>query len=178
MGEAKRKREQLRQLMLRETDQWSFPPSPEEAALVAKLDVLPSVTARRVPEDQIAYMRMPGKECHANCAWYASNDPEGKARHVLGWWRQPEAYVLHSVIERDGQHVCITPQLQGTPATFEFVPDAEIEVRDEGDVRVFYRDGRRWHPGVRARPQEMIEHMEKVRRRLRAGGNPYKAWEP
>jgi hypothetical protein len=177
MGEAKAKRERLRAVMLDECEKWSFPPSVAEAQAVAEVGQLPSVTARRVPERDIAYMRMPGKECHANCAWYADNDPDKATRHVIGWWRQPGAFVLHSVVERAGQYFCITPQLPDTPETFEFIPDPAVEGRQEGEVRRFYRNGHPCHPGLRFDPPWTIRYMEAVKARLLAGVHPMRAGE-
>jgi hypothetical protein len=174
LGEAKVKRERLRATLLDECDRWSAPPSADEDAAREAVAALPVVKVRRLPADQIAYMRMPGRECHANCAWYAENDPERKTEHVIGWWIQPGADVLHSVIKRDGGYFCLTPQLAGTPEVFDFVPDPEIEAREEGEYRAFYRNGFRCVPGIRFDPAETIRYMEWMREKLLAGVNPMK----
>lgn len=175
MGEAKVRREAMRRMMLAECEKWSFPPTPEEADIVAQISTLPRVNVRRVDNDAIAYMRMPGKECHANTRWYQDNDPEGKAMQATGWWEQNGSYVLHSVVRRDGAYFCITPQQPDVPDTFEFVPDPVLEWREEGEYRVCYRSGYKCSPGVRADPDAVIKYMATVRERLESGMLPLEA---
>lgn len=178
MGEAKRRAEATRTLMLIECDQWSKDPSDEEAAALAELLALPSVIAVRATPENMRQMGMCSKDCHENCHWFADNDPDGEWQHVFGWWKQPSALLLHSVIRRGDQYVCITPQADpGVGNKFTFIPDDAITPEREGDHFQLTRNGHSHHPGVRLDPAATIEYMAKVKTRLETGMNPYQAWE-
>jgi hypothetical protein len=125
MGEAKRKREALRQMMLERMSEWDFLASDWEASLCAELETLPVLTVPRAPADQLAWTKMKANECHTNTFWYVDNDPNKLSRAVTGWWVQEPCYVLHSVIEQDGQLICITPSAFGE-TEIPFVPDPKI----------------------------------------------------
>jgi hypothetical protein len=176
VGEAKRRREEMRATFLKFSERWSFPASDWEAAAIAEVERLPVVRAFRVPAEQIAYMRMPAQECHTNCRWYEENDPEGKVRAAVGWLPQPGVFVLHSVVERGGKLMCITPNAFVGGDTLDFIPDAKIQWREgEGGVRHFTRDGQDIGPGIRKDPARTIADNERVRRNLLSGMDPLQA---
>jgi len=176
MGQAKARHEALRHKMLEEGRKWDFPPSAWEAAVCAELREDDVVVVRRAPVEQIAWMRMPASECHSNARWYAKHDPTGKARSVTGWWVQWPDFVLHSVVEMDGQLICITP----TPfdeTEFPFIPDPKISWIENGKVYSAIRGGQIIGPGVRKFPAFTMARNAVVRERLLAGVNPFKACE-
>ncbi|WP_338576505.1 hypothetical protein V8J38_14030 [Brevundimonas olei] len=180
MGEAKRREAGLREQLLKKVDQWVFPASQWEADTVAELKVLPVVTAQRASAQEIAYMRMPVSECHANCRWYEANDPTGTFKAVVGWLVDPDGnYVLHSVIS-DGQggYGCITPATADNRPFFEFVPDPKISWQDGKDgYRRAIRGGQVIGAGVRSDPDKTIAEALEVKRKLLAGIHPMKAIE-
>jgi len=174
MGQAKVKRETLRQMLLKKGEEWDFPPSPWEAAVCAELKEENVVIVPRAPADQLASMRMPANKCHANVRWYVQNDPAGKARSVTGWWVQWPVFVLHSVIEADGQLVCITPSAYNE-VEVPFLPDPKISWVEDGEVYSAVRQGHIIGPGVRALPAFTMAQNAIVRERLLAGCDPLKA---
>jgi hypothetical protein len=121
-------------------------------------------------------MRMPANECHANVRWYVKHDPSKKARAVTGWWVQWPDFVLHSVIEMDGQLICITPT-QFDEAELPFIPDPKISWIENGEVYSAVRDGRVIGPGIRAFPAFTRARNAIVRERLLAGVDPFRAIE-
>lgn len=174
MGEAKQKRERLRALILRETENWTFAPTQQEAEIVADLKNRTPIMVQRAPDDQLAWARMKPRECHANAGWYADNDPTGQCRHVVGWWPQGDLYLLHSVVRTPAGMLCITPQLPDVPNPFPFIPDDRITWRPEGDVRRYYvGDWPILGPGVREDPAYRLEVNAKVREMLLAGQDPW-----
>jgi hypothetical protein len=175
VGEAKRKLEEARKLFIAELDKWSFQATKWEARTVAEITELPVVKVTRYPDDTLAYMRMPPRECHKNARFMQDNDPDKQLRQVTGWWPQDGQYVLHSVVDQYGVHVCVTPTPMHSGGTFDFIPDDKIEWRDEGDYRVAYRDGEEIGPGVRADPAKTLAEIERMRQRLLTGMNPYQA---
>jgi hypothetical protein len=175
VGEAKRKLEEARATFLQELEKWSFPVSDWEARTVAEISKLPVVRVKRYPDDALAYMRMPPKECHKNARFMQDNDPDKRLRQVTGWWPQDGQYVLHSVVDQYGEYVCVTPAPMHHEDTFDFIPDDKIEWRDEVDYRVAYRDGVAIRPGVRSDPLKAIDDMKVVKERLLSGMNPYQA---
>jgi len=178
MGEAKKKREMLKRLAIQQMERWDFPPSDAEAEAVAEIEKMPEIVVRRYPSDMLAYMRMKPNECHANARFMQDEDPEGKCRQVTGYWPQSGNYVLHSVVERDGEMFCVTPIVIGGPDEFPFIPDPNIEWRIEGDYRVAYRKGIMVDPGFRSNPAESKRIAAIVRARIEAGMDPLKAGEP
>ncbi|MDX3925169.1 MAG: hypothetical protein QHC90_05085 [Shinella sp.] len=175
MGQAKRKLEEARASFLAELDSWSFPATEWEAKVVADIGSLPVVKVTRYPDEALAYMRMPPRECHKNARFMQDNDPDKRLRQVTGWWPQDGQFVLHSVVFQNGDFVCVTPAPMHSGRTFEFIPDDKIEWRDEGDYRVAYRDGMEVGPGVRADPAKTLVEIERVRQRLLSGMNPFQA---
>ena len=175
LGEAKRKLADTRASFLQELEKWSFPTSDWEIKTVIEISQLPAVRVTRYPDEVLAYMRMPPRECHKNARFMQDNDPEKRLKQVTGWWPQEGQYVLHSVVDQHGEYVCVTPTPLHSEQTFDFIPDDKIEWRDEGDYRVAYRDGVAIGPGVRSDPPKMIAEMKAIRDRLMSGMNPYKA---
>jgi hypothetical protein len=174
MGQARVRREALRQKMLNKSKEWDFPPSPWEAAVCAELREEDVVVIHRAPAEQLAWARMPVNECHANARWYAKNDPSGKARAVAGWWVQWPNFVLHSVIEIEGALICITPS-PFCEAEIPFIPDPKISWMEHGEVYSAIRNGQVVGPGVRVFPAFTMAQNAIVRERLLAGGDPLKA---
>jgi hypothetical protein len=103
------------------------------------------------------------------------NDPNKSLKHVTGWWLQDGHYVLHSVVDQNGDYFCVTPAPMHIENTFDFIPDEKIEWRDEGEFRGAYRDGVAIGPGVRADPLKAIEKMKAIKQRLLSGMNPHQA---
>jgi hypothetical protein len=178
MGEAKRKMEELRRTVLTFMERWDFPPSEAEARAVEEIKKLPVVIARRQPAHVLAYMRMPPNQCHTNARFMEENDPEGKNKKVSGYILQSNNYVLHSVVEKDGNFICVTPMQIGGPDEFPFIPDPDIEWRLEGDTWEASRKGLPIEVGFRRDPVESQRILEIVRARIEAGVHPLKAGEP
>lgn len=178
MGEAKRKLEELRKTVITFMEKWDFPPSDAEARAVEEIKELPVVRVWRYPPDVLAHMRMPPNQCHINAQFMQDNDPEAKCRKVSGYILQSGNYVLHSVVERDGKFICVTPMQMGVPDEFPFIPDPEIEWKLEGDTWEPYRKGFNIDVGFRSDPAESQRILEIVRARIKAGVHPVKAAEP
>jgi hypothetical protein len=173
MGQAKVRREALRQKMLSQLEKWVFPPTPWEVAVCADLKEDDVVLVRRLPPEQLAWARMPVNECHANARWYAKNDPAGRARAVTGWWVQWPNFVLHSVVEMDGALICMTPSLDHE-AEFPFIPDPKITWVEDGQYYSAVRNDGVIGIGVRAFPAFTFAQTAIVRERLLAGMDPLK----
>lgn len=118
MGQARSRRENLRQLALRKSAEWDFPASQWEVRVCADLKEEDITVVPRASAEQLAEMRMSSHERHQNARWYAANDPTKKSRAVTGWWVQWPNFVLHSVVETDGQLICITPSVFGEKKIF------------------------------------------------------------
>jgi hypothetical protein len=176
MGQAKSRREALRQKMLAEGAKWDFPPSSWEQALCTELRNRTPEVVRRAPASQLSLMRMPANECHANVRWYVKSDPSKAARAVAGWWLQWPDFVLHSVVEVDGQLICITPS-QFDELDFPFIPDPEIGWIENRNVYSAVRGGHSIGRGVRAYPAFTMARNAIVRERLLAGVDPFEAIE-
>ncbi len=174
MGQAKARREALRKKMLIDGAKWDFEPSPWEQAVCIELRNRKAEVARRAPPDQLSWMRMPTNECHANVRWYVKNDPSKATRAVTGWWVQWPDFVLHSVIETDGQLICITPS-QFDEGAFPFIPDPKIRWIEDGEVYSAVRDGHIIGPGVRSFPLYTMARNAIVRERLLSGVDPFDA---
>jgi hypothetical protein len=175
-GQAKARREALRQKMLEQGGKWDFPPSPWEATLCAELRNQTVILVPRIPAEQLRSMRMPANECHSNVRWYVNHDPSKMVRGVTGWWVQWPDFVLHSVVEIDGQMRCITPTHFGE-AEIPFIPDPKISWIEDGEVYSEVRDGHVIGPGVRAFPSYTMARSAIVREKLLAGVDPFTAIE-
>lgn len=178
LGEAKRKIEELKSLVIKQFERWDFPSTDAEVEAVREIRQLPVVMVQRYPADKLAWMRMPTNQCHANARFMVDNDPEGKIRQVTGFWPQAGNFVLHSVIEREGVLNCVTPLPFEAPAVFPFIPDPEIEWVEEGDYRTAYRKGLLVEPGLRSDPAENARIAAVVMARINSGIHPLKAGEP
>jgi hypothetical protein len=119
---------------------------------------------------------MPTNACHANVRWYVEHDPSHRARAVTGWWVQWPDFVLHSVIEDDGELICITPA-EYNETELHFIPDSQISWIEDGKVSSAVRHGRKIGPGIRAFPAFTMARNAIVRERLLAGVDPFKAIE-
>lgn len=175
MGEAKKKREVMAQQLRLQAERWSFPESEAETQAVAEISKLDTVTVRRVSPDKLAYMRMEPNQCHANALFMENNDPQRKTKRISGYWLQQGNYVLHSVIKDDNGYFCVTPIVIGAPPVFDFIPDPDIEWREENDFRVAYRKGIPVEPGFRGDPAETKRMSSVIVARLDAGMSPMEA---
>lgn len=174
MGQAKRRREELRLAMLEKGKDWDFPPSQWEADVCSELKEEDVIVVPRVPPDQIAWMRMPANQCHANVRWYVENDPQKSSRAVVGWWVQWPNFVLHSVVAEAGNFFCITPS-SFYETEIPFIPDPKISWIADGGVFSAMRNGQKIGPGVRKFPAFAIAQNAIVRERLLRGGDPIRA---
>lgn len=170
--------EALRQKLLARIEEWSFAPTPDEAAIVAAVDDLPVVIVKKVSAEQIAFMRMPDGQCHANADWYARNDPSGRWKMVSGWMHGGDAYVLHSIISDGENYLCLTPFLTVDDEYFPFVPDTALCWQDGADgFRHCTRNGVEIGVGVRLHPKAMIAKLTSLKEKLVAGIDPMTAVE-
>lgn len=175
MGQAKLKIEIFRKSVLSELENWVFDPTVWETRTVAEIQILPIVTVERAPNKTLEFMRMLPRQCHKNAKFMETNDPNGRMKHITGWWIQDDKYVLHSVVYHDGQYSCVTPALHERDSSFHFVPDFEIEWRDVGEYEVPYRNDVEIGPGIRTNPAKTLADIENIKRRLLSGMNPYDA---
>lgn len=175
MGEAKHKLAAVRANFLTELDKWSFAPSEWEERTIKEIARLATVKVTRYPDDKLEWMRMLPRQCHANARFMEKNDPKGCLKQVTGWWLQDGNYVLHSIVDQHGKFMCVTPVPTHRENTFCFIPDPEIEWREEGDYYEAYRDGVRINVGVRSNPVKVLSELDVIRQRLNSGMNPYKA---
>jgi hypothetical protein len=159
--------------MLKESSDWDFPHSEWETEICAGLREEDVVVVRRVSAADLAWMRMPANHCHANVRWYVENDPTKSARPVVGWWVQWPNFILHSVVEIEGQLFCITPS-PITATEIPFIPDPKINWIEDGKVYSAICNGQKIGPGVRRYPEFTMAQSAMVRERLLKGIDPYK----
>ena len=174
MGEARKRRDHLKTRLLEEAERLSMAPSADESALVAELDGLDIIRVYRQPRARLEKARMRPRMSHDNARWFEQNDPDKKARAVIGWRLSPGGlYILHSVVETGGVLTCVTPSgIQGDPDWFDFLPDPDIELSLKGDRYTFVRKGTELGYGARQDPQKVIAAMAEVKRDLEAGKAP------
>lgn len=162
-------------------ESWAAPVDPREAVICAELDQLEPVEVQRASEAEMAYMKMLARECHQNCLSYARLDPEDLSKHVIGWIPWPEAYVLHSVIERQRELFCVTPMLTSSRSSLFIADDRLSLIADpNGPGYRLARDGVLLDlpaPGARRKPDECITFMTDIKNRLLNGENPQKVME-
>jgi hypothetical protein len=175
MGEAKRNLENIRKSLLAEFDKWDFAPTTWETKTIEELNSLPKVIVTRYPDHILKFMRMKPRECHANSRFMQEKDPDGRMKHVTGWLNVDDHYILHSVVDQCGQMVCVTPVQLEQSGTFEFIPDSQIEWRENGNVREAYRQDVLIGPGLRSNPEKTRADLAELRARLLSGMNPYDA---
>lgn len=178
MGEKKKKDEALRATMLRTLDLWAFPPSDWETQTLSEIRSLPILKVERASAEQLAWARMKERLCHDNCAWYANADPEKLTTVVHGWiFDSTDNYVLHSVIQRDGRMMCITPVRGDTSVFIDFIPDPEIIASREDTKHRHHRRGMELGVGLRSNPDLTIANIKVMRGRLESGMDPLKAMQ-
>lgn len=170
--------ELLRQSCLAELDRWMFEASDWEARTVTAIADLPAFRVPRARPDESAALGMLARRCHANVRRLVDGDPSGAARQVTGWWRLGGKYVLHSVLETENGMRCVTPAPLHDDDALDFIPDPRIEWREADGIPVAYRDGHPIGPGVRSDPAEEMAALDRIRRRLRSGMDPYDAIRP
>ncbi len=141
----------LRAAMLAECATMSAPASAAEAAVVARIATLPSVTVHRLPAALLYERGMRERAC-----W--ENAPRFGGVPVIGWWHSlypPGVYHAHVVVrDYQGRHWCVTPTLVPQPEAFTFTPDPI--------ARGF----------VRHDPAAVIRAYDRLRARLLAGIDP------
>ncbi|MDP9813632.1 hypothetical protein J2W42_006506 [Rhizobium tibeticum] len=79
--------------------------------------------------------------------------------------------ILHSVVERDGQWRCLTPQLVEAPPQFVFIPDSAIEwvETSDGSEREPFRNGTRLPDALRKYPEDHIRMRDRFRELIESG---------
>lgn len=170
MSQAKLKKEHLRQVMLREVEDLSRPFADEEARLAEEIESLPAIVVERVSQQQLDRMRMRPNQCHANCLFYEQNDPEQKSRLRTGWLDFQWVFDPHSVIERDGRLLCLTPMLIPGASVFKFRPDPAITLDTHRFMVI--RNGSALESKVRRNPDLIALYADFIRSRLLAGADP------
>jgi len=168
--------EALRAEFLKIGEEWMQPPDQNEKKLLFQISRLKMQTVQVAPEEQIAYMRMPPRQCHANCEWYAEQpNPMHEIGVLRGWRLENDVYILHSVVTVDGQPLCITPAEIYEP-TMLFAADKKIR-RKAGDDSLYhyFRGSIPIGKGVRRDPEKTIELTKKIRARLLSGMHPVEA---
>jgi hypothetical protein len=178
MGEAKRNRERLVALVTEQIALWNNPPSEAEADAVAEVSRLPVRTVRRYPGRTLAQMNMLPNECHVNALFMERNDPDRECRRISGYWPQIGNYVVHSVVERRGVLMCVTPTVIPLDDVFPFIPDPDIEWVEEGNGHCAFRKGYRLGIGLRSDPERQIAENRVMLERIAAGMHPNEAAKP
>jgi hypothetical protein len=131
--------EELSEMALRNADNMAFPPTELEATTFAEVMALPRVVVTRPPREKLLAAGMVPYDCHVNCSEQARQDPV--SLHVTGWLVYGDDLILHSVINRAGQWICLTPQLVPAPQNFAFIPDPYLEWLDNGQQNIPFRHG-------------------------------------
>lgn len=170
MGEAGKREQERRRVIRRNCERWLFPASDAEAAAVREIDGLETFRVLKAPGALLSALGRREGQCHQNALWYARNDPEGRSRCVTGWMVDDEngAFILHSVVEQDGDLFCITPSTSGVQA-FAFRPDPDVQWLVEGEVCTFVRKGLALAVGLRRDPERTIAEASGVIERLDRG---------
>jgi hypothetical protein len=176
MGEAKQKLQKLRDGLLWQAEGWCFPATVWESELVEEILNLPSFKIPRLSNKELRSMGMPPGECHSNTRWYERNDPTKETKSVTGWWLQGVEFILHSVLGRNGQFMCITPTARNE-TEIQFFPDTKIEWIEADNHIAAFRNGREIGLGVRPFPAFTIAQNEAIRARLLSGMSPHQASE-
>lgn len=158
---------------LREAERWAFDATDWERRAAAAILHLPEVTAERLPQDELDRLGMLPKECHLNATRYIERHPG--TRMVSGWWRLPRQFVLHSVVERDGKYICVTPAPTVSDPRFRFVPDPAVVWVSKGSGFAAVRDDHLIGIGVRLFPDADVAWYRAVAARLRKGMDPDEA---
>jgi hypothetical protein len=175
MGEARVKLDRLRNAFIEGAERWMFDKSRWEEDAVAEILSFPVEVAHRQDPALLRKLGLPERDCHTNAERYAGARANPLVRPVLGWWRQPNVLLLHSVIEMDGRLVCVTPSDVDPSPTFAFVRDSKLAWDEGRSDRFCRRDGRRIGPGLRIDPDQVMADTALILARLRSGMNPYEA---
>jgi hypothetical protein len=171
------RKQELGELVLRNAEHMALPPSEWEAETLAEVLALPRVIVTRPPEEQLLAAGMLPYDCHANCSAQAANDPDRLSRHVWGWLIYGFDLILHSVVERQGHWMCLTPQLVRSPSQFHFIPDPIIgwsEADDEG-TRTAFRHGVQLPDALRKYPEHHIRMRDELHRLVASGLSAFEA---
>jgi hypothetical protein len=175
MGEARVRLDRLRQTFIEGAERWMFDRSAWEDAAVAEILALPVEIAHRPNPAMLRRLGLPERDCHTNAERYAAARANPLVRPVLGWWRQPNVLLLHSVVEMDDRLVCVTPSDVDPSPAFSFVRDPRLVWDEDENDRFCRRDGRRIGPGLRIDPTQVMADTALILARLRSGMNPYEA---
>ncbi len=175
MGEARFKLDRLRETFADSAARWMFARSPWEDRAVVEILACPAEVAYRTDSATLRRLGLPERDCHSNVERYAAARTDIAAWPVLGWWRQPNVLVLHSVVEIDGRLICVTPSDVDSSPSFPFIRDTRLMWDSDDDGRVCRRDGRRIGPGLRIDPDQVIADTRLILSRLQSGMNPYEA---
>lgn len=161
---------ELTELVLRNAERMAFPSTDTEASILAESLLLPRVTVTRPPRDQLLSAGMVPYDCHVNCSAQAANDPDKLSRHVTGWLPFGSNLILHSVVERAGKWLCLTPQLMEAPPTFSFIPDPHIVWQENEDgSNDPYRHGTLLPDVLRKFPELHIRMRDELVRLMASG---------
>jgi len=174
---AEQRRTDLAEMLMVESERWGRPETDLERAWLKELLQLPRVQVMRPPDEQLLVSGMRPKECHLNCWAQEKNDPQSK--HYPGWMVDGPVLVLHSVIQAQGQWLCLTPQMAvGMPSTFEFIPDPSMEWVSNGEGgRVLRRRGHEVPVGLRAHPEVHVAMHQEFMRLIATGQHPVDAYK-
>lgn len=172
MGEAKQKAAEQRDGVRIMMEKWAGPDLPGEADIAREIETLPSEWVNRAHRTDLARSGMKAGECHGNCIWYEKNDPLKQHKRVTGWVIDEinGVLMLHSVVKRGDEMICITPTLDGTDGC-EFRPDPDIAMSEENGRMVFDRKGVRIGVGIRRDPAKTRQKAAKVIAALDAGAS-------
>ena len=170
MGEAKGRREELRARMIVELERLMAPTSPGEDALNDGIRALDFYQIHRVPDGQLAYMKMEPQRCHQNAGAYVKLDPSGESRHVSGWWKRNGIFYFHSVVLSQTKLHCITPHADRSALTF--APDFDIVWHEKGGLMNSDRRGAEVPYLICDFPDKVIAEATEARDGLLAGADP------
>lgn len=175
MGEARVRLDRLRSVFADSAERWMFARSIWEDRAVAEILACPAELAYRADPATLRSMGLPERDCHSNAERYAAVRADAAARPVLGWWRQANVLLLHSVVEIRGRLICVTPSDVDPNPTFVFIRDPRLMWDSDADGRFCRRDGHRIGPGLRIDPDQVIADTALILSRLQSGMNPYEA---
>lgn len=175
MGEAKARLDRLREIFADSAARWMFARTAWEDRAVAEILACPAEVAHRVDPATLRRHRLPERDCHSNAERYAAARADAAARSVLGWWRQANVLVLHSVVEIHGRLICVTPSDVDPNPGFPFIRDPRLVWDSDAEGRFCRRDGHRIGPGLRIDPDQVIADTALILSRLQSGMNPYEA---
>jgi len=175
MGEAKVRMDRLRDTFTHSAERWMFARSLWEDRTVAEILSYPVEQAQRADPAMLRKLNLTARDCHDNAERYAAGRKDITVRAVLGWWRQANVLVLHSVVDIGGRLVCVTPSDVDPSPSFSFVRDKRLVWDADARGRFCRRAGQRIGPGLRIDPDQVIADTALILSRLRSGMNPYEA---